>query len=643
MNDMLVNFDEISEKQVKIVGGKAANLAKMAQVGLPVPAGFVVTLEAFDGTGKLKTEVAPEIAKLLDGGKLYAVRSSALAEDSADESWAGQFESFLDTKSSDVIQQIETCHNSAKTRAKAYSADSKTKFEIAVVVQEMLKPDYAGVLFTRDPVDGSKNFVVEYVEGLGEELVSGRADPVRLSWIPGDNVDTPFDIRKLSELAQKITTVFGQDQDIEWAEADGKIWLLQTRPITAVQSTGDGFNLGEPEDLFYWGPARTKPMYISDWLTANEQVFIAMTKDPKLPSPPKTLGLFWDDKVVFLLNAKSFQLWAEKSFQAYRQLNQLEDDRAQWQKTAETLSRLQGEELTQALVQAWSQTIFAEFSLYGAEYTVAKQLDRFDSPTRQDIWGAFTVPGGGTFLNRIDNELLASQNPPAMAAKHPWIQDGYDGVRDDAEDYFVGRLKLLKQDSAPRTEAKKDKAKMIKNLGLTDDEVKTLDLTRKLAQFMDDRKAWMMKTRRLIKQSANGIEFGWFFNDGKSASMSAENSQELWQRYVNFRASTNAVKGVVASNGGRHFISGEVTVIASPADSVASGKILVVPSTSPSYVPLMRTAKALITDHGGMMSHAAIVAREFNLPCIVGTKSATQILKTGDQVVLDLIKGEVNK
>ena len=57
----------------------------------------------------------------------------------------------------------------------------------------------------------------------------------------------------------------------------------------------------------------------------------------------------------------------------------------------------------------------------------------------------------------------------------------------------------------------------------------------------------------------------------------------------------------------------------------------------------MRKARALITDHGGSMSHAAIVAREFNLPCIVGTKQATKIFITGDEVILDLVRGEINK
>lgn len=90
-------------------------------------------------------------------------------------------------------------------------------------------------------------------------------------------------------------------------------------------------------------------------------------------------------------------------------------------------------------------------------------------------------------------------------------------------------------------------------------------------------------------------------------------------------------------------MNGEVVVVTSPTDIAEDGRIVVVPSTSPSYVPLMRKAKALVTDHGGMMSHAAIVAREFNLPCIVGTKQATKVLKNGDKVVLDLVKGEVNK
>ncbi|MDR1032982.1 MAG: phosphoenolpyruvate synthase, partial [Candidatus Nomurabacteria bacterium] len=90
-----------------------------------------------------------------------------------------------------------------------------------------------------------------------------------------------------------------------------------------------------------------------------------------------------------------------------------------------------------------------------------------------------------------------------------------------------------------------------------------------------------------------------------------------------------------------HFVSGIVFIASSPTDPVPDGAVLVVPITSPSYVPLMKKALALVTDHGGVMSHAAIVAREFNLPCIVGTKVATKTLKTGDKVVLDMLRGDI--
>jgi phosphohistidine swiveling domain-containing protein len=653
MSKPLLSFSVIGPRDAAKIGGKAANLAKMVQAGLPVPAGFVVSLDAFDEKGRLHEVLKSELNDLLDPGKLYAVRSSALAEDAEGASWAGQFESFLDTTPKDVIAKVEECHNSAKDRAKAYAdaqADTAPdkpatdgSFNIAVVVQEMIKPEYAGVLFTKDPLTGADKLVTEYVEGLGEELVSGRADPKQLTWSAGEVVEAPFDSNELANVAQQVERVFGAPQDIEWAYADGTVWLVQARPITTTGTSGKGYDLGEPEELFYWGPARTKPMYMSDWLAATEQVLIDMSRDPDMPSPPKCLCLFWDGKMVMLFHAEAFGAWCEKVFAAYSKRDQIIADRAAWHEAAHALDDLGGEDFSRAMVEAWRHTIFAEFALYGAESSLSKQLARLDALSRQEIWGAFTVPDNSTFLARIDEELKNSEDPAVMARKYPWIQNGYDGLSEDALAYFSDRLKILSADPSTGSEPKKDRTELTARLGLSTEDVKALTLARQLAEFMDDRKAWMMQTRRLISRSISDIEYGWFFEKGVATKMSEEDTKELWQRYVNFRSSRSAVKGIVASNGSRHFIDGEIVVVASPADSVPKGKILVVPSTSPSYVPLMRTAKALITDHGGMMSHAAIVAREFSLPCIVGTKQATKVLQNGDHVVLDLVKGEVSR
>ncbi|HWB39043.1 MAG TPA: PEP/pyruvate-binding domain-containing protein [Candidatus Saccharimonadales bacterium] len=625
------------------IGGKAANLAKLVQAGLPVPKGFAVGLESFDKQGRLKEETVKQIPTLLDSAKLYAVRSSALSEDAEGASWAGQFETFLDTKPENVIAKIEECHNSAKKRAVAYAEDKQTgSFDIAVVVQEMLKPEYAGVLFTKDPLTGKDQLITEYVAGLGEELVSGRADPKRIV-LTGADVSAPFDTKQLIDLAKNVEQLFGLPQDIEWVWAEQKIWLVQARPITVTQQVAKGYNIGEPEDLFYWGPARTKPMYMSDWLTANSLFFKMMANDPQLPTPPKSLVLYYDNKMVYLSDAADFGSWCEATFVAYKAANRLANDKAHWAETAKSLAELDGQAFELAIIEAWKATIFAEFALYGAESSIAKQLARLDAEDRQAVWGAFTVPDNSTFLARIDAELAQTKDPAAIAKKYPWIQDGYDGVVDAAESYFAARLKIVEYEDFTPTDYASKREMLIAKLKLTEDEVEALTLARELAEFMDDRKAWMMQTRRLIKRSVGDVEHGWFFDNGKEANLSAEEVEQLWERYIDFKVSSNAVNGIVASNGGRHFVNGEVVVVGSPADSIEQGKILVVPSTSPSYVPLMRKAKALITDHGGMMSHAAIVAREFNLPCIVGTKQATKVLQTGDKVILDLIKGEVNR
>lgn len=645
MSRTVLPLNELNKADASRVGGKAANLAKLIQADLPVPAGIAVGLGSFDDNGKLTGEAKAQVVAHIDQSKLYAVRSSALAEDAEGASWAGQFETFLDTKPDDVIAKVEECHNSTKNRAKAYAEDKADSgnFDIGVVVQEMLKPDYAGVLFTKDPLTGQDQLITEYVEGLGEELVSGRADPKRVVIDVHQGLELEFDYKQLVELAHKTEKLFGVPQDIEWVWANNKMWLVQARPITATQEKREGYYLGEPSELFYWGPSRTKPMYMSDFMAAVERLFIEMTNNADFPTPPKTVVLFDEGKMVWLSNAQAFGDFTEQVFAAYEKRKQLEQDIQSWEQTSNELEGLSGKELNDKIVAAWYFTEFAEFSLYGAETSLIKRLGRFDPQTRQEIWSAFTTPDNQTFLARIDSELATSQDPAALAEKYPWIQDGYDGLSNNAKQYFEDRLKVVGTEVAKTLDYQLKREELTKNLALSNEEVAALTLARKLAEFMDRRKEWMMKTRRLLTLSVGSIEHGWFFNNGEVSLIDQEATHELWQRYVDFKASSSAVVGIVASNGGKHFVNGEVAIVTSPTDIVEDGKIVVVPSTSPSYVPLMRKAKALVTDHGGMMSHAAIVAREFNLPCIVGTKQATKVLKSGDKVVLDLVKGEVNR
>jgi phosphohistidine swiveling domain-containing protein len=131
--------------------------------------------------------------------------------------------------------------------------------------------------------------------------------------------------------------------------------------------------------------------------------------------------------------------------------------------------------------------------------------------------------------------------------------------------------------------------------------------------------------------------------------LSAELANKYWEMYaeekIDEKTISKEIKGIIASKGKEKIIRGRVKIVLNPlnADSFKQGDILVAPMTSPEYIFVMKKAGAIITDTGGMTSHAAIVSRELNKTCIVGTKYATKLLKDGDLVEIDVEKGSVRK
>jgi phosphohistidine swiveling domain-containing protein len=673
-------------KDTKKFGGKAVNLGKMLVAGLPVPDGFAVSIAAFDGKGKLKPEAKKTIASFVEAGKSYAVRSSATVEDALDASWAGQFESYLNVAPSEVAGKVEDCHAAIKARARAYAEQqTDAKMDVAVVVQEMVDARFAGVLFTKNPSDGANNILIEYVPGLGEALVHGDADPEQIVWsrtkrkiVTSSQANIPFDAHQLVVLAEKIEKVFGgMPQDIEWAADDKQIWIVQARPITTLQERGAGKHyLGDPDKLFYWGPSRALPLYMSDFVEAEQLNFDRMLANKNVLDPPKAIAIFHAGQTVWLNKLADFSEFVQSSFVEYERSRDFDRDVKTYREAVNELDDFMGVNssidigrLRDLLLKVWRPTLPGEFALYGAEAVLNKRLDRLAPNDKIKVWGTMTLPDQPTFMQQIDIELARTKDAAGMAKKYPWIQNGYSGVSADAEKYFTDRLKVVKGNTELGSGSPEKRRAIAEKYKLTSDEVRALDLARNLAEFMDERKAWMMRSRRYILTTAKQIEreqslplaaleqtplgslaagkihpyHGWSFLNGTHREFTAQDAALAWDWYIEYRASKAVLQGIVVSNGGRHFINGEVFVAHKPTDSMPDDAVLVVPSTSPSYVPLMRKARALVTDHGGMMSHAAIVAREFGLPCIVGTKRATKILKPGDKVVLDLVKGKISK
>jgi phosphohistidine swiveling domain-containing protein len=249
MVDMVRSFKELTTDQQFFAGGKGGTLAQLYQAGYPVPDGFVILPSAFandDLMPEAWAQVQARLARMrrADKDTTFAVRSSALSEDSALASFAGEFETVLDVcgddEMRDAIRKVRQSRLSERVQAYSQAKGIDTAHEIAVVVQQLVRPEFSGVLFTADPVSGSRTGMMgNFIQGLGDRLVSGEADAQEFTLRrPNGQYSGPAELTPLANALYKMGTRLEKDlggpQDIEWAIAGGKLHLLQSRPITTL-------------------------------------------------------------------------------------------------------------------------------------------------------------------------------------------------------------------------------------------------------------------------------------------------------------------------------------------------------------------------------------------------------------------------
>ena len=378
----VLGLEEIDQTQVALVGGKGAHLGELSRIeGLRVPAGFCVTTDAFrramstvpsvderlDRLSRLSPDdreavrtLSAEIRRALEGTVVpddlmaaitgavarlgpraaYAVRSSATAEDSPAASFAGQQDTYLNVVGpAAVLEHVSRCWASLFTeRAVTYrlrNGSEHRKAHMAVVVQRMVSPQAAGVLFTADPVTSNRKVAcVEATFGLGEALVAGRvhADVYKvrdgevvatavatkelaLRALPTGGTEeqaveperqeqpalTDDQVVRLTQLGRRIEAHFGHPQDIEWCLVDDGFQIVQSRPITTlfpVPAAGDQENhvyvsVGhqqmmtdpmKPLGLSLWQLTALRPMY-----EAGGRLFVDVAE--ALASPTSRAGL----------------------------------------------------------------------------------------------------------------------------------------------------------------------------------------------------------------------------------------------------------------------------------------------------------------------------------------------------------------
>lgn len=235
------NIYELSDDlNINAVGAKAFNLSKLFKANIKVPYAIVLSKNTFDvSQQELETLLSPFMSNFT--GPYVMVRSSAIGEDSSEASFAGQLDSYqCKNNLTDICQDIKKCWRSlANKRVQTYSEQQhKSLTQMAVIVQQMIEPDFAGVLFTTSPID-QEGMYIEYVKGHGDKLVQGEVTPtsIKVNNLNTINEISDFDLKILLEESVKILKLYDMAaQDIEWAYKDKQFYFVQSRSITTIKN-----------------------------------------------------------------------------------------------------------------------------------------------------------------------------------------------------------------------------------------------------------------------------------------------------------------------------------------------------------------------------------------------------------------------
>jgi len=671
-NILIKNFKQLSKGDAEIAGGKGASLGEMTNASIPVPFGYVVLSEAFESF-LIETDLNVEIDSILEtvdlekihtieqasskiqalilnvkmpdnikieinkhfkklDSKYVAVRSSATSEDSADAAWAGQLDSFLNTTSKTLLENVQKCWASLFTpRAIFYRFEKNLhnhKINVAVVVQKMIDSEISGIAFSVHPITEDPNqLIIEAGYGLGEAIVSGQVtpdsyvvekDPQRIidknisqqkraivkvsgggnKWkdISESKQEkqklTDEEIIKLTNIIEKIEKHYGFPCDIEWAMVDNKFYITQSRPITTLMDVS--ISSKKDKTPIYRKVMDFPFIPVTTWEYGNcslaNNPYLKKMKIKKYPGAIT----FQKNKCEYWIDESTVPVLTDKKL-----INKIVSDT-----TSITKNELKP---IQKFIATKNQT--------SKDYL--KEFRRLNKLLLELCYGYsfFT----DEWIVTEDKKLLKTL--PEVRIK----------LSDFISNFWGAYLKIMKfmevEYNISMKELDNCTSEEIENM-LQGKEIDRKGLkTRPFALIIKDNKIEKFKG----KEAQDIKKFLDKQNPSKKSIKEAKNKNEI--------SGNTANKGKA---------KGEVIVVTvedyNNYEKLLKGKknyILVTPMTRPEIVPFLNGVKAIITDEGGITCHAAIVSRELKLPCIIGTKIATQVIKNGDVVEVDADNGVI--
>lgn len=735
----IVGLHEAAACDVDLTGGKAATLARLLQAGFPVPDGFVVTVPAMSsltGAGQdsdahppLPRHVRESLRVLVEShrDRCWAVRSSAVAEDAAGASFAGQYDSYLNVRGIAALEAaIVACWASARHPRVAEYHDRMgvTDRRIAVLVQRYVDADLAGVALGADPVTGDRETViVTAVRGVGAGLVGGLAVPDEWEVVsgearrlrPAEQVLTSARVRSIAAFLRRMETGLQLPQELEWAMVDGELAVLQLRPMTGLPAAVSWhapvpggwlrtIRLGEwlPEPVtplcHTWlidrmeeqlrrcqyavgGFHAPKPIHVlvQGWyfhspIGAGNQVLllIGMLRRPRL-ALATLLGRRrpeWSDR---LMHQRLTQQWRERVLPRYRSAIERAERRVEIAEPAElidTVDRIAdvaGECFWSLVLSggaAWrAENALARFHRRHLAHRVAApcqillqglsdhrplphavhSLD-WIHPTLGELASGLAADDGESRHGRAVRERLAAE-AACRRALGGRVRRRFSRLLDVVQRAAVLRREHTDWFTAGWPTMRRALVRLGEALcaaGLLDEPADVFLLTRTevesgsrggaagdLRTLVTERRQTWERQRRL----APPVSIGKLPFLLRKVLLPADVRPP--------RADGGTTFHGVPTSPGR--ATGPVRVLRSPTavHGVRAGDVLAVSAAVPALTAVFGRIGALCVDNGSVAAHAAIVAREYGIPAVMGLIDATTRLADGQIVTVDGTAGVV--
>ena len=654
-----------------LVGAKAAALATATQLGLPVLPGFGLLTSAVSDlldNGGFNSQERVALRRAWDqvsqfGSRAVVVRSSSVAEDGTDSSMAGLFLSLTEVEGfEDFMDALATVAQSAET-----VAGIGRRAPMGILVQPRVEAKLGGVMFGVDPVTGDRDsVVVAAVEGTPEQLVSGRVQGSRYTLkkngrisevVAGEGGAALGGARRraLVGLAEQAAKTFGGPQDVEWAiDPSGRLWLLQSRPVTAVeepvQVDGPLFGPGPLAETF---PGQLslleEDLWVEPMRTALKETLTLVRSHPRKrinDSPvivtvggrvAADLGLLGGDSKRSLLqrldprppSRRLLASWdvgrlrsALPSLVA-RMISSVDDDLAD----IPPLSEMTDIGLVDLLKRACHTLV----ALNGHEMLAGMVMSRDANSTTGASLGLRALSRGRA--EGLDDDAIILRSPEVLALSAPKI-----GIKPALPEVAVAPP-AEERASDPLAEARelcRMRSRWLYELtGRAAMEIgRRFEAVEVLQDELDVRLLRVNEIEEMIFNDSFPPELDRRGVSPSSAPLPAA-----------FRFGTDGsivAQETGADSVGRGAGGGRTKgrVVHDPAVA-ESGDVLVVRTLDPELATVLPGLGGLIAETGSVLSHLAILAREFGVPTVVGVSAARTRFRVGDVVVLDGTTGDI--